>query len=410
MNFKCSAKSYTPFFVMLIFFAMQVLHSEEPFSQGKIKITASVLNVRNISSLGGTVVGTVKRGDILQVIDRSPQQSEVDGLNDYWYKVALPGSKNGWIFGGYLTFELNLESGLKWRSVNPSPSENFTGIISPSLNSILAGTEQGNLYSSSDNGRSWKKIVPQALGNNIGPLKKLVMQKNVIWIISTGAAGGGVWKTANSGASWAQYRTDQGLPSNDINDIFIANNGEIWAVTSQGIASSTNNGMSWQKFENNRGLKGDPLSITMVNSNLLVGTTKGIFVLVYEGNLLGGKKGRWVQAAEKQITSNVESLYHSDGMVYAGTNKGLARSDASSLTEWFIIGGSSKVRTILIDGRKRIIVATTNGLNISLDKGDSWVTYKKEHGLTSNSINSVAVDQNNNIWLTMERSGISFHD
>jgi len=401
---------YIALILILAFVFSQALHSEEPFSQGKIKVTASVLNVRNISSQGGTVVGTVRRGDILQVIDKSPQESEIDGLTNYWYKVAMPKGKTGWIFGGYLTFELNLESGLRWRTVNPSSSENFTGIVSPTPKSIITGSTSGNLYSTLDGGNSWKKIVPQALGNNIGPIKKIVMQKNFIWIISSGETGGGVWKTANNGASWSQYTTVQGLPSNDINDIFLGSDGITWVVTSAGIATSSNNGLSWKKYEISRGIKGDPLSISVIGKNIILGTSKGLFVLVQEGNILGGSKGKWVQAAPKQITSNVESLYHMDGMIYAGTDKGLARSDTSSLQEWFIIGGSSKVRSILIDKKKRIIVATKNGLNISLDRGDSWVTYKKEHGLSSNSINDIAVDANDNIWVTMEKSGIGFHD
>ena len=391
-------------------FALNGISADDSFSQGKVKVIASTLNVRNIASHGGTVVATVKRGDILQTLERSKQEAKIDGLVNYWYKVGLPKGKKGWVFGGYITFELNLESGLRWRSVNPASSEVFTGIVSPKPGSIIAGTKSGNLYSSYDSGKSWKKVVPQALGNNIGPIHKIVMKKNLIWMISSGENGGGVWKTANNGASWSQYTIEQGLPSNNVTDVFLADDGMVWAVTSAGIATSKNNGLSWQNYEIKRGIKGDPLSITVIGKNIILGTTKGIYVLVHEGNLLGGKKGKWVKAAPKQIKSKVTSIYHLDGMVYAGTDKGLVRSDASSLKEWFVIGGSSKVRSILIDQKKRILVATKNGLNISLDKGDSWVTYKKEHGLASNSISGIAVDRNNNIWVTMEKSGIAYHD
>lgn len=387
-------------------FTAYSLDSDSVFSPGKAKITATVLNVRNIASIGGTLIGEVKRGDIVQVIDRSKNQSEIDGQKDYWYKVEFSGQKTGWVFGAYITFEVNLEQGLRWKSVVPASKEVYTGIAVSPDKSIVAGTLSGNVYQSKDRGKTWKKIIPQALGNTISSIGKILTSGTEIWITSTGKteSGGGVWKTSNNGMSWSQYTKAQGLPSNHVNDIFIAKDKKIWLATSKGVCFSSSEGSNWQALKS-YGLQGEALSIIAIDSGLIiVGTERGLFK-----NEISKKNSRWIRI-HSEIKGKVGSLAVHGDMVFAGTEKGLAKANKSKIDDWKIIGGGSEVASIVIDPKQRVLVATNNGLNISLDKGESWVTYKKEHGLASSIINSIAVDNMNIIWVTMNENGIGYHD
>ncbi|MBI3396508.1 MAG: SH3 domain-containing protein, partial [Spirochaetia bacterium] len=140
--------------------------SAQDFQPAQAKITASVLNVRNIASSGGTVVGSVKRGDLVQVIERSKAQATVDDITEFWYRIQLPKSQTGWVFGGYITFEVNLESGLRWKTVKPT-GDPITSVVVMPRGEVIVGTRRGELFATTDKGRSFRKIVPQALGSSL---------------------------------------------------------------------------------------------------------------------------------------------------------------------------------------------------------------------------------------------------
>ena len=81
----------------LVVLVVSVMAEDSDFQPGQAKVTASVLNVRNIASSGGTVIASLKRGDVVDVIEKSQYPSEIDGVSDYWYKITLPKNKSGWL-------------------------------------------------------------------------------------------------------------------------------------------------------------------------------------------------------------------------------------------------------------------------------------------------------------------------
>ncbi len=392
----------------------------DEFQPGKAKVTASALNVRNIASAGGSVVGTLRRGDVVEVVARSTAEAEIDGVRAYWYKVTFASkdrkgkvsTSSGWIFGGYITFELNVERGLKFRSQRPSGSQNYRGVAVARNGNVLVGGRGGTIYITSNQGRSWRGIAPQALGNAIGVARKMVLSGNEIWVAAEGSKGGGVWKTANSGESWAQYTTGQGLPSNDVRDITRAADGSLWAATSKGVATSRDEGRTWKRFGPEDPI--DALSIAVDGGTVIVGTASGLFTVGEKSSFFGGKSTVWKRRGEGQpnMGNRVYALaLGSGGRIWAGTDKGLARSTTSALDSWAAVGGETQANSILMDGEKRILVCTDNGLNISLDSGDTWVTYKTESGLASNRVYEVAVDPKTaRLWVTMGEGGVGSSD
>ena len=252
------------------------LHADSDFEPGEAKVTVKVLNVRNISSAGGRKVGTLKRGALVNVFKRSKSQSTVGDHTDYWYKVKFKKKKKkktGWVFGAFISFEVNLESGLKWKRVNPARRETFTGISVSSSGRIIAGTVSGNVFFSSNKGKSWRKIMPQALGNKISKIVKIILIKRVIWVASKGSSRGGLWKSKNNGKSWSQMTTSQGLLSNEVNDIKVTKRGYIYVATDKGISVSKNKGKTWKTFGPKASIGHKVISIAITKDGMIFAGT-----------------------------------------------------------------------------------------------------------------------------------------
>ena len=401
---------------ILAFLFLGFAVAADPFQKGDAKVTASVLNVRNIASSGGEVVGSVRRGDIVRVIDRSVNTAVVENVTDYWYKIALPDGKTGWVFGGFITFEVNMEAGLRFRSIRPA-DESFNGIAFFPSGEAIAGTDSGNLFATADRGRNFRKIVPQALGNKMGTVHRIIQIGGEIWIAAGGSSRGGIWKTSNSGASWTQFTVSQGLPSNEVNDIFHAADGSFWAATDGGIAFSRNAGVKWEKFGPEK-IPGRFLSVIFLARNgtglVLGGAENGLYAVEQRSGFFGGKTEEWSAIGSGHAAVNCITA-GADGSIFYATDGGLFRASADHPEDRNAIGGETVVHYITIQttssNQTRIIVATDNGLNISLDQGVSWSTYKTEHGLAGNRILQAAVHpQDKTIWTVSGRDGISLHD
>ncbi|TGL59240.1 SH3 domain-containing protein [Leptospira sarikeiensis] len=385
------------------------------FQAGKAKVTAGELNVRNIATTGGDVVATLKRGDVLDVVDRSTKESTEDGITDFWYKISLPKKRSGWVFGGYISFEMNLEGGLRWKVVNPGGGAKFSGIVVSNNGEVLAATDAGSIHISSDKGKSWKKIVPQALGNSIGKINKLILVNKDIWVAASGETGGGVWKTSNTGKSWAQFSTAQGLSSNDVNDIAFQKDGSIIAATEKGMSQTKDGGQTWTSNVNGEELDAKILSIAVSpDGKVFAGTSKGLYAFIESSGVFGGAKFSWNRVGKGQ--PNMGDYIYAVGVtnggdIFVGTELGVSKANTKDLDKWSGVGGKSIVNAIYMES-SRILIGTDNGLNISTDNGLSWVTYKKENGLANNKITAISVNPNGDkiIWTISGSDGLSYHE
>jgi hypothetical protein len=64
--------------------------------------TASAVRARTSPETGAEEVTRLKLGTVVSADARSAEQAEVGSRKDYWYRVALPGGRQGWVFGGLL--------------------------------------------------------------------------------------------------------------------------------------------------------------------------------------------------------------------------------------------------------------------------------------------------------------------
>jgi len=64
--------------------------------------TASAVRARTAPDTNAAEVTRLKLGTLLSADARSAEQFELGSKKDYWYRVALPGGEQGWVFGALL--------------------------------------------------------------------------------------------------------------------------------------------------------------------------------------------------------------------------------------------------------------------------------------------------------------------
>lgn len=70
-------------------------------AQAKIT-TVSAMRARKSPQVAAEEVVRLKLGTVVTAIARSTNQDTIGGKTDYWYRVNLPNSQTGWLFGGLL--------------------------------------------------------------------------------------------------------------------------------------------------------------------------------------------------------------------------------------------------------------------------------------------------------------------
>jgi len=64
-------------------------------------ITSSHLRLREGPSTGSSVVATLWKGSVLEIVSKTSTMDEVEDENGYWYQISYDGLA-GWVFGAYL--------------------------------------------------------------------------------------------------------------------------------------------------------------------------------------------------------------------------------------------------------------------------------------------------------------------
>ncbi|HDP80428.1 MAG TPA: SH3 domain-containing protein [Spirochaetes bacterium] len=60
------------------------------------------VNLRNSPDVEGSLVGKIKRGEILLQLEKSMDTRQVGDTRDYWYRVSTMEGVSGWIFGKFI--------------------------------------------------------------------------------------------------------------------------------------------------------------------------------------------------------------------------------------------------------------------------------------------------------------------
>jgi Leucine-rich repeat (LRR) protein len=248
-------------------------------------------------------------------------------LADFWQKTNLPYSKwtialtinsSDHIFAGTADGGVfrSTDNGSTWTAVNSGLSNlsvySFT-VLSPG--DIFAGTSAGGIFRSVNEGTTWSAVNSGIPGS-------------IVWAITSnssnqvfaGTFGRGVFRSNDFGSSWTACNT--GITDLNIMSLVVHPAGYIFAGTSGGkIYKSTDNGNSWSLTPGS--LPSKPVMCFLINSSrvMFIGIeTYGVYKSTDNGD-------SWTQVNEGITNNTIEALaMNSLGHLYAGTGDGIFRS------------------------------------------------------------------------------------
>ncbi|MDB5343361.1 MAG: two component regulator propeller [Schlesneria sp.] len=212
---------------------------------------------------GNIWVGTEENG----VIRRTPkgewtQFTSKDGLGDD-YCYALCCDRLGRIWVGHLNHGVTVFNGKTWKNYDvldgPLGERIFDIACNPTDGDVWMATSAGlSCYSEPSQGIGRWTHLNRADGLPSDQANALAFDTNGDLHVGTQCDGLAIGRCEDRYASWqvvtgnkaadAKYRQPQGtgLPSSQINDVLVSQDGTIYVATSLGLAKSKNRGQTWE--------------------------------------------------------------------------------------------------------------------------------------------------------------------
>jgi len=178
-----------------------------------------------------------------------------DGLgDDYVYAVAV--DKQGRTWAGHLNHGVSVYNGNEWKNYDvatgPLGERVFDIAVNPKDGDVWIATSAG-LARYSDKHDKWKYYT-RANGLPSDQVETIAFNQEGIIYAGTQCDGLAIadalppdvkWHTIKGPDTMPFSASGKGLPSNQINDILVADNGDVYVGTSSGLAVSTDKGRNW---------------------------------------------------------------------------------------------------------------------------------------------------------------------
>jgi len=188
---------------------------------------------------------------------------------------------------------------------------------------IWSGSDDGQVYRTSDGGETWENVTPKGLGEAlVNAIEVSPHDANTIYIATTKYKFNdytpAIYKSTNNGKSWTQI--NEGIPYGAFTRVVREDPGRkdlLYAGTEKGIYVSWNGGEKWEPLQLN-------LPVTPV-----------LDLMVHQGDLAVATSGRsiWMLDDLSVLQQKAESgaqLYQPEEAVYGHWYGPLSSSDVSS--------------------------------------------------------------------------------
>ena len=164
-----------------------------------------------------------------------------------------------------LTFDPSVYAGIKWRELGPfrgGRSCTVTG-VKGNPNLYYFGSVGGGVWRTMDAGQTWGNITDKYFGGTIGAVAVAESDPNVIYVgegeqtlRNNVAAGSGVWKSTDAGATWksigltdSRHISRIRIHPKNADVVYVAAMGNLWKPNEmRGIYRSTDGGLTWKKI------------------------------------------------------------------------------------------------------------------------------------------------------------------
>jgi len=228
------------------------------------------------------------------------------------------------------------------------------------LGHVWAPNPERGVFKTTDGGKTWKKILFRNDSTGVSDLALDPGDPNTLyaafwqagrkpWLLVSGGAGSGIFKSTDAGEHWTELTRNAGLPKGVIGDIGLAvsnaNSHRVWAIVeadSGGVFRSDNGGKTWTRTNDDRNLRQRAWYYTRIFADPK--DSNGVYVVNVQfwHSTDGGKKFRsirvphgdnhdlWIASddAKRMIESN-------DGGATVSTDGGKSWSDENYPTAQF---------------------------------------------------------------------------
>lgn len=241
---------------------------------------------------------------------------------EHFINIAVAGPRAPTLYAGTQNGNVyySINDGATWTATNPPAGGNAVNSVVAMSTLLYAGTANGTVYSSFNNGNTWSPIAFPAPGFAVNNL--YVSENYKLYIAS---ANGNLYICALNGTHCVP--TSPPAAGFALNGVFTTVNGLYAASANGNIYYSNNNGLTWTAI--NGQPDGSAVQTVYVAANTLYVGTANEYVYT-SASLTGG--GTWTPYAQ-----TVYSLFVNNGsIVYAGTQGGYVFSLSSGNELGFI--------------------------------------------------------------------------
>jgi photosystem II stability/assembly factor-like uncharacterized protein len=260
-----------------------------------------------------------------------------------------------------------------------------TSLFGAAWGDVYAMADLG-AYRTTDNGLHWRPLLlPEGAGRAVTPANDgSLLPGTSDWL----------YRSSDRGETWEQGGLNQPVVA-----LFtLPSTGVILAGTADGLFRSTDNGRTW--IERSVGLRS--FTVTCFGAS-----ADGA---VFAGTIAGEGQGEvyrstdngdhWRPLAPESLDGVVNALaILPNQSVIAGTGQGIFRwtPDRRDWEHLFGRSGRTRVTSVVVDGKARLIAGTTKaGVFVSEDGGDTWIAANL--GLATLRIRSLAVAADGDVY------------
>ena len=289
----------------------------------------------------------------------------ISTINCYNFKDSL-------LFAGGIGFYVSADSGKHWKSNSNGLSSQYSNpctvnVIENTSNAILAGTTEGGIFRTTDNGNNWISVnsgIPYD-SNIFGyPIIYDIIKSGSIIVASTSSK---IYYSLNDGLSWQLANV---LPSNNnsgLNIFFTKKDSALYAsYTTGGVLKSTNNGVNWTIINNN----------PSINIRHIASNSNSLFIVTDTCTLLRSDDNgnSWLVLNTGISNSYICSINVIGDKIFIGTPNGLSYSSDNGTT-WAKINNwmsPCMFKNSLLYFSSKLFCAYGFGIFISNDNGVTW--------------------------------------
>jgi signal transduction histidine kinase/ligand-binding sensor domain-containing protein len=196
------------------------------------------------------------------------------------------------------------------------------------------------------------------------------------------------------------------IPSLVPNTIYEDNEGNVWLGTfGNGLFKFSIKRSTFYDFDQEKDLKVSSVT-TSSNKEIILGTSKGIYVFAKERNQFIKQSGN---LASQGIISVCEM--EKDNFLIATENSKtyLWNKKTNDWKPWSLpITEQDKIRQLIKDNKGNIWIATSTGAVLSEKSRNRFKIFTMEDGLAHNYVYSIFCDSRGRVWFATHKSGLSY--